>query len=211
MTFDSLRRNYEHATLFEEEMAPAPMSQFQAWFQQAQEVDIHLPDAMVLATVDAEGRPNARTVVLRGIEDDALRFYTNYGSDKATELANNPAAALHFHWNRIERQVKVRGHVEKTDRAESEEYWASRPRASQIGGWASPQSTTLTDRADLDERAAKIERRFSGQDVPCPENWGGYRLVAETVEFWQGRTSRLHDRMQYVRDGDGWKLERLAP
>jgi pyridoxamine 5'-phosphate oxidase len=212
MTFDDMRRDYVHGTLFEEEMAPAPMSQFQSWFQQAQETDIYLPDAMILATVDADGCPNMRAVVLRGIEIDALRFYTNYESDKARELENNPAAALHFHWNRLERQVKVRGRVEKVERKESEEYWASRPRASQIGGWASPQSTPLKDRADLDERAAQIERQFKGQRVlPCPDNWGGYRLVADTVEFWQGRTSRLHDRVRYVRDGKAWKLERVAP
>lgn len=208
MPFDELRRDYDEGTLFEEEMEDHPIAQFRRWFDEAQAADIVLPDAMVLAT----SAPNVRTVVLRGIEDEAIVFYTNYESAKARELDADPRAALHFHWNPLHRQVKFLGEVERIARETSEKYWATRPRASQIGGWASPQSTPLKNRAELDRRAAEIERRFEGEAVPCPPNWGGYRLVPHTVEFWQGRPSRLHDRVHYVRQDDrSWRLERLAP
>ena len=211
MTFDELRREYELDALLEEEMADDPFEQFDRWFEQAKKADIYLPDAMVLATADADGAPNVRAVVLRGIDENGLIFYTNYGSDKATELDANAHAALHFHWATLERQVKVLGSVARTPRADAEAYWAKRPRSGQVGAWASSQSSVLRGREELDAAAAEVESRFLGAPIPCPEDWGGYVLAPRLFEFWQGRPSRLHDRLRYVRDGDSWTLERLAP
>lgn len=210
-SFDRFRREYERGTLFEEEMARDPFEQFQRWFDEAQAAEIYLPDAMTLATADADGKPNIRAVVLRGIDEKGLVFYTNYESDKAKELAANPRAALHFHWNALERQVKIAGGVARTTREEAEAYWVRRPRAGQIGAWASEQSATLVDRAELDARAAEVEREFENREIPCPPDWGGFRLSPELFEFWQGRRSRLHDRLRYVRVDAAWRLERVAP
>ena len=211
MSFDKLRREYQMDTLLEEEMSDDPFEQFQRWFDDAQRADLYLPDAMVLATVDADGAPNVRTVVLRGADENGLVFYTNYGSDKAPELDANPRAALHFHWATLERQVKVLGSVVRTQRTEAEAYWAKRPRSGQIGAWASPQSSSLSGRRELDAAAAEVESRFEGEPIPCPDDWGGYLLAPESFEFWQGRPSRLHDRLRYVLEDDAWKLERIAP
>jgi pyridoxamine 5'-phosphate oxidase len=166
---------------------------------------------MTLATADAEGRVSARMVLLKGYGPEGFVFYSNYASRKAAQLAVNPHAALVFYWAQLERQVRVEGTVEKLPREASETYFRSRPRGSQLGAWASPQSQPLRDRQELLRRAAAAEDRFAGREVPLPDHWGGYRLWASALELWQGRPDRLHDRFRYDREGDGWRLERLAP
>jgi len=211
VSFDHLRREYERATLFEEEVDPDPFVQFRTWFQDAENEGLPLPDAATLATTAPGETPNARIVLLRGIAD-GFTFFTSYQGDKATELDAHPRAALLCYWGELQRQVRIRGRVARISREESEAYFATRPRGGQIGAWASRQSSRLVDRAELDEQAAEIERRFAGQDVPTPPEWGGYRLTPDTIEFWQGRPSRLHDRLRYTRQPDQtWRIERLAP
>ena len=166
---------------------------------------------MTLATADAGGRPSARVVLLRGVDDRGLAFFTNRTSRKANELHRNPRAAVVLHWWELGRQVRVEGEVVEVDREESTAYWSSRPRPSQIAGWASPQSQPLEGRSDLDERVAGIEEQFEGSEVPLPSFWGGYRLVPESIEFWAHSDNRLHDRVRYVRGLAGWTRERLAP
>ena len=190
---------------------PDPSAQFRAWFDAAVAAELALPDAMVLATVGADGAPHARVVLLRGIEAAGLAFFTNYESDKATDLSHEPRAALALHWEPLHRQVRVEGTVTRTSRAESEAYFATRPRGSQLAAWASPQSRVLPDRAALDALVADAEQRFAGRDVPCPEAWGGFRLAPIAWEFWQGRPNRLHDRVRDRREADLWRRERLAP
>jgi pyridoxamine 5'-phosphate oxidase len=166
---------------------------------------------MTLATVGADGRPSARVVLLRGIDDRGLTFFTNRTSRKGGELRSNPHAALVFHWWELGRQVRVEGHVEETPFADSDAYWQSRPRASRIAAWASAQSQPLSGRAELDARVAETERRFDGADVPLPDVWGGYRVLPDAFELWQHDDDRLHDRIRYVRERDGWRRERLSP
>jgi len=166
---------------------------------------------MTLATADAAGRPAARIVLLKEVDPRGLLFYTNYDSRKGRELAARPQAALLFFWPELERQVRIEGAVEQVDSATADAYWRTRPRLSRIGAWASPQSAPLSDRASLEARFAEGERRFPGEDVDRPVRWGGYRLVPAAFEFWQGRASRLHDRIVYERDGEGWRIGRLAP
>ena len=211
MDHEQLRREYGRATLIREDLDKDPLVQFQSWFDDAREAGLYLPDAMVLATVDDGGAPNARVVVLRGIEEDALLFYTSYASAKGRELAHEPRAALVFHWNALERQVRVRGAVEKTLPEESDGYHARRPRPSQLSASVSPQSEVVPDRATLQKRYDDLARALDEEPVPRPADWGGYRLRVETVEFWQGRESRLHDRFRYRRGDGGWIIERLAP
>jgi pyridoxamine 5'-phosphate oxidase len=191
-------------------LAADPIDQFRDWYEGA-ERDVPLPHAMSLATVDAGGGPDARMVLLKGFGTDGFRFFTNLDSAKATQLGAVPRAALILYWRELDRQVRVRGPVERLADADSDEYFATRPRDSQIGAWASPQSEPLPDRETLDSRVREVEERFSGGDVPRPPFWGGYALLPEEIEFWQGQAGRLHDRFLYVRDGDGWRLERLAP
>ncbi|WP_437752070.1 pyridoxamine 5'-phosphate oxidase [Sorangium sp. So ce1389] len=167
--------------------------------------------AMTLATADASGRPSARMVLLKGIDDRGFVFFTNYGSRKAVELEANPFAALCIHWAKAAEQIRVEGRVERVTEAESDAYFATRPRGSQIGAWASRQSAPLPSREQLIERVREIEARFDGRPVPRPEFWGGYRVVPERIEIWRGQESRLHDRVVYHRDGDGWRVERLYP
>jgi pyridoxamine 5'-phosphate oxidase len=186
-----------------------PIAQFSAWWSDAEEVPLR--EAMTLATVDAQGRPDARMVLLKGFGTVGFRFFTNYESAKAGQLDAAGHAALVVYWRELDRQVRVRGQIEKLDGAASDEYFASRPRDSQLGAWASPQSRPLADRAELDARLAEAAERFDGLEVARPEHWGGYVLHHETVEFWQGQVGRLHDRFQYRRDGDGWVAERLGP
>lgn len=187
-----------------------PIAQLEAWLSEARDV-VPLPEAMTLATVGDDGRPSARMVLLRGIDERGLSFFTNRASQKGRELTGNPSAALVFHWWELGRQVRIEGLVEETAFEESAAYWLSRPRASQIAAWASRQSQPLRSREELETRVAESEARFAGGDVPLPEFWGGYRVLPDVLEFWEHRDDRLHERVRYVRDGESWRRERLAP
>jgi pyridoxamine 5'-phosphate oxidase len=191
-------------------LADDPIEQFRDWYERA-EREVALPDAMILATVDADGAPDARMVLLKGFGPEAIRFFTNLLSAKARQLEATPRAALVLYWRELDRQVRVRGPVERLPEAASDDYFATRTRDAQIGAWASPQSEPLPDRAALDARVEEVEERFSGGKVPRPAFWGGYALRPEEIEFWQGQAARLHDRFLYTREADGWRLERLAP
>ena len=189
-----------------------PVAQFQLWFADAVAAGLPLPEATSLATVTPEGKPTARMVLLKKVDEDGFVFFTNYRSAKARELAENPNACLVFFWPQLERQVRIEGVVSKTSAAESREYFATRPRGSQIGAWASPQSETIPGRAVLQRRQAELEETYRGREVPWPEHWGGYCLKPDRIEFWKGRPDRLHDRILYVRQSDGsWTIQRLAP
>jgi pyridoxamine 5'-phosphate oxidase len=191
-------------------LAPDPIAQFAAWWEVA-EAEVPLPDAMTLATGDADGAPDARMVLLKGFGADGFRFFTNRESAKAEQLAVIPRAALVLYWRELDRQVRIRGAVEPLSDAESDAYFATRPRDSQLGAWASPQSRPLRDRAELDARLREVAERFGEGEVPRPPDWGGYVLHHDQVEFWQGQVGRLHDRFAYRRDADGWLIERLGP
>ena len=205
-------RYLDEAKLSRATAAKNPIDQFANWFALAKQVDPEFANAMVLSTAATGGQPASRLVLLKDFDEQGFVFFTNYGSRKAAELAANPQANLVFWWKEVYRQVRVEGRVEKVSRAESEAYFASRPRGSQIGAWASRQSTPLACRADFEGKIAQIEARFKGQEVPCPPFWGGYRLTPQTIEFWQGRESRLHDRLCYQRgEGGSWQIERLSP
>lgn len=188
-----------------------PIKQFEEWFQTAVEAQLPLPEAMSLATVNEDGRPSARMVLLKRVDQDGFVFFTNYRSSKAKELETNPNAALVFFWPQLERQVRVEGTVTKTSAEESQEYFASRPRGSQIGAWASPQSQVISSREVLEKRQAELEELYRGRDVEWPQHWGGFCLRPERIEFWKGRSDRLHDRILYQREPDGWSIKRLAP
>ncbi|GIK77770.1 MAG: pyridoxamine 5'-phosphate oxidase [Acidobacteria bacterium] len=187
-----------------------PIELFAAWFELAA-AELPLAEAVCLATAGDDGAPDARMVLLKGFDERGFRFFTNERSAKGGQLAARPAAALVFYWRELDRQVRVRGPVERLDPAESDEYFATRERASRIGAWASPQSRPIGERAELDRRVAEIEARFAGADVPRPSHWGGFRVVPEAIEFWQGQVGRLHDRFRYERAGDRWSRTRLAP
>jgi pyridoxamine 5'-phosphate oxidase len=209
-----LRHEYESEGLAEGDVDPDPYAQFGTWFADWRAVGVGEANAMVVATAALDGRPSARTVLLKGVTDRGFAFYTNYESRKGRELAANPQAALVFSWHPIARQVLVEGSVERVTEAESDAYWASRPRGSRLGAAASPQSTVVPDRAALDARFAAVEADNAGREIPRPGHWGGFRVVPDRVEFWQGRRNRVHDRLAYRRDpsaATGWRLERLAP
>lgn len=207
-----LRREYARAELSEGDVDPDPTRQFERWLGEAIRAGVPEPTAMTLATADERGRPSARIVLCKGAGADGFVFFTNYDSRKGRELAMRPEAALLFHWVELERQVRIEGIVGKVSAAESDEYFASRPPLARIGAWASPQSETIADRHWLEGRFASMQARFASDgDVPRPPHWGGYRLQPDTLEFWQGRSSRLHDRIRYVRDGALWRIDRLAP
>jgi pyridoxamine 5'-phosphate oxidase len=194
----------------ENDLAEEPIAQLGAWLAEAREA-VAQPDVMALATADADGRPSARMVLLRGVDRRGVSFFTNRDSRKGRELRENPRAAAVVHWWELGRQVRLEGAVEELSEVESTAYWATRPRGSQIAAWASHQSEPLSGRDELDARVAEAEARFAGGDVPLPPFWGGYRIVPERVELWQHRDSRLHDRVRYERTAGGWRRERLAP
>lgn len=189
---------------------PDPVRQFEAWFDAVAD-QLPQPNAVVVATSDIDGHPGARTLLLRGIDERGLVFFTNYESDKGRALDSNPRAELLFVWLEVHRQVRAAGTVVRLPSAESDVYFASRPRHSQIGAWASPQSAVVPDRAELDRQVAEVEQQFEGRVVPRPPHWGGYRVEPEVWEFWQGRSDRLHDRIRYRRQEEDWIRERLAP
>ena len=206
-----MRSEYTREALAEADVDADPVVQFGRWFEQAQQAGLLEPTAMTLATATPDGRPAARMVLLRGFDERGFCFYTNYESRKGAELAANPRAALVFWWGPLERQVRIEGRVTPTSRAESEAYFHSRPPGSQLSAAASPQSRVIDSRAILEHRVAELATRLPDGELPLPEFWGGFRLAHETVEFWQGRPNRLHDRLRYRRDGDAWRIERLAP
>jgi pyridoxamine 5'-phosphate oxidase len=205
-----LRKNYTFGQLSETEVPPNPLSLFQLWFDQAVKAQCPEPNSMTLATADAAGNPSARIVLLKGVDGAGFTFFTNYESQKGKELAARPHAALLFHWHELERQVRIKGVVERVSPAESDEYFHSRPAASRIGAWASPQSAEIPNREFLEEAEKRFATDF-GDKPPRPEHWGGYRLHPTEIEFWQGRPSRLHDRIHYQLDGAQWRIARLAP
>jgi pyridoxamine 5'-phosphate oxidase len=213
MNIADIRREYQFASLTEADVHPDPTAQFERWLSEALRAELPEPTAMTLATVDAEGRPSARIVLLKSAGADGFVFFTNYDSRKGHELAARPDAALLFYWAELERQVRIEGRVAKVPAAESDAYFAIRPLPSRIGAWASPQSRVISDRGWLEQEFAALQLRLAaaGGDVPRPPHWGGYRLVPATFEFWQGRRSRLHDRIRYRQDGGSWRIDRLAP
>lgn len=206
-----MRRSYELAALDETHVAPDPATQFHRWFDEAVKSKVLEPNAMTLATVDLGGRPSTRVLLLKGADDAGLVWFTNYESRKARDLAQNPCAAMQFFWGELERVVRIEGRVEKVTEAESDAYYRSRPLGSRIGAWASPQSRVIGSREALEQSWAQEQQRL-GQDPARPPHWGGYRLVPDRWEFWQGRPSRLHDRIVYMAMPEGlWRVERLAP
>lgn len=206
-----LRREYTGQPLEEAQAPDEPLALFRHWFEEALRAELTEPNAMVLATVDTSGRPSARVVLLKDFNEAGFVFYTNYESRKGKELAQNPWAALVFWWAELMRQVRIEGRVEKVPAEESDAYFQTRPRESQLGAWASPQSQVVPDRATLEQRVAEWAQQFNERKIPRPPHWGGYRVVPEVIEFWQGRSGRLHDRLRYRRTTQGWVRERLAP
>ena len=212
MTLADLRKEYSLAGLTEKDVARDPFRQFEKWFQEAEAARIHEPNAGVLSTATKDGRPSSRMVLLKGIDGRGFVFYTNYNSRKGIEIASNPRVSYMFPWVALERQVIIEGPLARTTREESEAYFHVRPRASQLAAWASSQSAIISGREALEESMKATEKNFVGVEAPLPPHWGGFRIVPETVEFWQGRRSRLHDRLRYRREASGsWTIERLSP
>jgi pyridoxamine 5'-phosphate oxidase len=197
--------------LDEADLDPDPIVQFMRWMQDALDAGLRMPNEMTLATADRSGRVSARMVLLRGVDERGFRFFTNYQSRKARQLADNPRAALVFFWAALERQINVEGEVERVVAAESDDYWVTRPPGSRLGAWVSHQSEVIAGRGELDGALAEVAERYGGGDIPRPPFWGGYRVVPDMIEFWQGRPNRLHDRLSYRRARGAWVIERLAP
>jgi pyridoxamine 5'-phosphate oxidase len=206
MTTNSVSEGLDEKTIDRD-----PIKQFQTWFNDAFEAKLPLPEAMTLATATSDGKPSARMVLLKHVDHDGFVFYTNYNSAKAEQLDANPHAALVFYWAKLDRQVRIEGSISRTSREESLVYFATRPRESQIGAWASEQSEEIESRAVLEQRAEELEQQYRDREIECPEDWGGYRLKPERIEFWKSRVGRLHDRILYQREGDSWTITRLAP
>ena len=206
-----LRKEYTRAGLTESDADSDPIAQFRRWFGEALAADLHEPNAMILATATPDGRPSARVVLLKGFDERGFVFYTNYEGRKAEALEINPYCALVFYWGELERQVRVEGRASRIPEEESDEYFGSRPRGSQLGAWASEQSRPVEGRDPLEERLRHLEAEYEGREVPRPPFWGGYRVEPEVIEFWQGRENRLHDRLVYRRSGGSWRRERLQP
>jgi pyridoxamine 5'-phosphate oxidase len=196
----------------EKTIDPDPIKQFRSWFEDAKAAGLSLPESMTLCTSTPEGTPSGRVVLLKEVDEEGFVFFTNYRSAKARDLDSNPQAALVFYWVQLDRQVRVEGTVQRTSAEESQEYFKTRPRESQIGAWASPQSEVISSRAVLEQRAAELERLYQDREIDCPEHWGGYRLIADRIEFWKNRVGRLHDRILFERQASGgWSIKRLAP
>ena len=210
-TLIALRRDYTAATLDITDVLPEPIAQFGLWIKQAMASQVLDVEAMTLATASADGTPSARIVLLRGYDQRGFTFYTNYESQKGSDLATNASCALVFHWREIERQVRIQGDAQKVTAEESEAYFATRPRGSQLGAWVSRQSAVLKNRDELEKEWNTLDSKYGGTAIDRPPFWGGYRVVPKCIEFWQGRRSRLHDRLQYSLTDAGWKLDRLAP
>lgn len=206
-----LRRDYARAKLDEASVNSDPLVEFARWFDEAVKAQVQEPNAMTLATATPDGAPSGRIVLLKGFDPRGFVFFTDYRSRKGSELEDNPRAALVFYWPELERQVRITGNTSRTGREESEAYYRSRPRGSRISAWVSHQSQVIASRRVLEDRLPQLDTQYPGDDVPLPPYWGGFRLRPEVLEFWQGRTSRLHDRIRYVRDGERWRIERLSP
>ena len=212
MKVDERRKDYQQFNLREQDVDPDPIRQFRTWFEDASLSDVIEVNAMALATATLEGRPSVRMVLLRGFDERGFTFFTNYDSRKARELEQNPYASLVMFWHELERQVRIEGRVERTSDEESDRYFHGRPAGSRVGAWASPQSAVIAGRDALEALYADVEARYPDGAIPRPPNWGGYRVVPDSIEFWQGRPNRLHDRLRYSRRPEGsWLIERLAP
>ncbi len=211
MAIADIRTEYRRHSLSEQDVAADPMAQFTRWFDEAVNAAVVEPNAMCLATATPDAAPSARMVLLKGFDARGFVFYTDYRSRKGQELADNPRASLCFFWAELERQVRINGAVQRVSRAESDEYFQSRPLPSRVGAWTSHQSMVLIDRTALEQQLAANDARFAGGQVPLPEHWGGFRIIPEELEFWQGRESRLHDRIQFRRDAGDWVKRRLSP
>ncbi len=207
----ALRREYGDSGLDDPDLAADPVAMFRHWMHDTVVAGLHEPNAMVVSSVSAQGRPSSRMVLLKGVDDRGFVFYSNYDSRKGHEVAANPEVALLFPWHDLQRQVRVEGRAEQLSEEESAAYFATRPRASQLGAWASPQSSEVATREELETLYAEVEERFQSVDVPLPPHWGGYLVRPDVVEFWQGRRGRMHDRLVYRRAGEGWETVRLAP
>ena len=212
MDISTLRKEYSRCGLDRDDLEPDPIEQFECWFRQAMEADIPEPNAMSIATATAAGVPSLRTVLLKYFDNSGFVFFTNYESNKAREIDENPRVALMFLWLGLQRQVSIKGRVEKISKRETLKYFISRPHGSQLGAWCSNQSSIITSRQILELKLDEMKRKFSKGEVPVPSFWGGYRVIPLSMEFWQGRPGRLHDRFQYTRqDNNNWKIDRLAP
>lgn len=208
---ENLRNEYKSHALLENEVLPDPVRQFDLWFHEALKAEVHEPNAMTLATVSGKGQPSARIVLLKGYDKGGFVFYTNYQSRKGRDLEENPLAALVFFWPELERQVRIEGRVERTEAELSQRYFSSRPFGSRIGAVVSPQSQVIPDRTYLETKLQECIAQNTDEHISCPDHWGGYRLLPECVEFWQGRPNRLHDRLRFRKEKENWLIERLAP
>ena len=211
MDASSLRKEYTRAGLDKADVDPDPIVQFHEWFEKVIDADLHEPNAMILATATADGKPSARTLLLKGYDERGFVFYTNYEGRKAREIEANPRCALLFYWGELERQVRIEGRASRLSGEESDAYYASRPRGSRLGAWASEQSRPVENKSVLKERVRALEDEYEGRGIPRPPFWGGYMVEPHTIEFWQGRENRLHDRLVYRREDGAWRIERLQP
>ena len=211
MDASSLRKEYTRAGLDRADLDPDPIVQFHEWFEKVIDADLHEPNAMIVSTASTDGKPSARTVLLKGYDERGFVFYTNYEGRKANEIEANPMCALLFYWGELERQVRIEGRASRLSGDESDAYFEGRPRGSRLGAWASEQSRPVEDRSVLEERVKALEAQYEGREIPRPPFWGGYRVEPDTIEFWQGRENRLHDRLVYRREDGAWRIERLQP